>query len=122
MYICGNLFIYQQKWSTQYIRHYIFFFKQKTAYEIRPCDWEFRRVLFRSPLRADARSAAMRAARAAAAARAAEIGRASCRERVYGLVYISVVAVSLKKKKDGLIGYLCWCLFWFCLLVRSSHM
>src|SRR5213596_1589983 len=28
-----------------------------------------------------------------------QIGRASCRERVYGLVYISVVAVSLKKKK-----------------------
>ena len=30
--------------------------------------------------------------------RTIEIGRASCRERVYGRVYISVVAVSLKKK------------------------
>src|SRR3546814_1175120 len=27
-----------------------FFFKQKTAYEMRISDWEFRRVLFRSPL------------------------------------------------------------------------
>src|SRR3546814_6386236 len=26
-----------------------FFFKQKTAYEMRISDWEFRRVLFRSP-------------------------------------------------------------------------
>src|SRR3546814_14288445 len=31
----------------------------------------------------------------------AEIGRASCRERVCQSVSISVVAVSLKKKKDG---------------------
>src|SRR3546814_3301877 len=28
---------------------YFFFFKQKTAYEMRISDWEFRRVLFRSP-------------------------------------------------------------------------
>src|SRR6056300_1296406 len=43
--------------------------KQKTAYEISECDWS------------------------------SEIGRASCRERVLRLVEISVVAVSLKKKK-----------------------
>src|SRR3546814_15642278 len=29
----------------------VFFFKQKTAYEMRISDWEFRRVLFRSPRR-----------------------------------------------------------------------
>src|SRR3546814_7878417 len=29
---------------------YFFFFKQKTAYEMRISDWSFRRVLFRSPL------------------------------------------------------------------------
>src|SRR3546814_850061 len=28
---------------------FFFFFKQKTAYEMRISDWEFRRVLFRSP-------------------------------------------------------------------------
>src|SRR3546814_10815678 len=27
---------------------FVFFFKQKTAYEMRISDWEFRRVLFRS--------------------------------------------------------------------------
>src|ERR1043165_6177687 len=32
----------------QCYRGFFFFFKQKTAYEIRPRDWRFRRVLFRS--------------------------------------------------------------------------
>src|SRR5881275_3567509 len=40
---------------------------------------------------------------AAALQRPAEIGRASCRERVYGTVEISVGAVSLKKKKKDKI-------------------
>src|SRR3546814_5711775 len=30
--------------------HFVFFFKQKTAYEMRISDWSFRRVLFRSAL------------------------------------------------------------------------
>src|ERR1051326_3468183 len=28
--------------------YFFFFFKQKTAYEIKECDWSFRRVLFQS--------------------------------------------------------------------------
>src|SRR3546814_2878456 len=31
-----------------YVIYYFFFFKQKTAYEMRISDWSFRRVLFRS--------------------------------------------------------------------------
>src|SRR3546814_19199497 len=40
-------------------------------------------------------------------ARAREIGRASCRERVCQYVYISVVAVSLKKKHIATLRETC---------------
>src|SRR5213080_5159042 len=75
-----------------------FFFKQKTAYEIPLCDWS-----------SDVCSSDLRTLRpwprqgrnTLRATTCAEIGRASCRERVYSGVYISVVAVSLKKKEIG---------------------
>src|SRR3546814_7966093 len=103
-----------------------FFFKQKTAYEMRisdlssdVCSSDLRR---RAPARGDAlyradlRSAFLdrprqnllsfeqlhrepdRLRRGQRQPRNLEIGRASCRERVCQYVYISVVAVSLKQK------------------------
>src|ERR1044071_10046357 len=71
----------------------VFFFKQKTAYEISTRELEFRRVLFRSRGGGlDAGPVPEAGGRRHHAAH--QIGRASCRERVE----ISVVAVSLKKK------------------------
>src|SRR3546814_12887245 len=59
----------------------------------------WRRALARaSPPRADRPARGRRCRAAAPRRRSAEIGRASCRERVCQYVSISVVAVSLKKK------------------------
>src|SRR3546814_11385753 len=101
---------------------FFFFFKQKTAYEMRISDWSS--DVCSSDLRAcrqseDARrprrpdSGASRSRHPRRPRRPAgqpadrrqhpypsqQIGRASCRERVCQYVSISVVAVSLKKKK-----------------------
>src|SRR5213596_1796727 len=79
-------------------RSSFFFFKQKTAYEIRPCDWSSdvcssdlrppprrrRRGGGRRDPGGSARSGGSDAQRDGRDRR--EIGRASCRERVYGLV------------------------------------
>src|SRR3546814_16127276 len=93
----------------------VFFFKQKTAYEMRISDWSSdvcssdlflvlendlnaahrlvrdtdERPLFYTAQWNDDYHHAMH-----------EIGRASCRERVCQYVYIAVVAVTLKKKTD----------------------
>src|SRR3546814_20958075 len=100
-----------------------FLFKQKTAYEMRISDWSSDvcssdlfssaraavRAAFRPRAVRDRRrriGPAIRAASATAghrrplypAANRAEIGRASCRERVCQYVSISVVAGSLKQK------------------------
>src|SRR3546814_16978208 len=96
----------------------IFFFKQKTAYEMRISDWssdvcssdlpreprEPRRDIAAQQQRFDIGTQASplrRAARAAVAqARAPrQIGRAACRERVCPCVSISVVAGYFKKNK-----------------------
>src|ERR1043165_3740042 len=72
-----------------------FFFKQKTAYEIRPRDWSS--DVCSSDLtdpHEGAREVMRR--RQQPVAVIDKIGRASCRERVS----ISVVAVSLKKKQQ----------------------
>src|SRR3546814_10916915 len=109
------------------IIYYFFFFKQKTAYEMRISDWSSdvcsSDLAHRDPagprcrlfdgghgqsrqgpqvLGRDFRSARPRPARHAGhvhqfGRRSEEIGRASCRERVCQYVYISVVAVQLKK-------------------------
>src|SRR3546814_1512630 len=94
-------------------RDFVFFFKQKTAYEMRISDWSSdvcssdlagRAGFFDDagyptgsgwdevdfPNIGDQHAYALE-----------EIGRASCRERVCQYVYISVVAVSLKKKKSN---------------------
>src|SRR3546814_8993840 len=90
---------------------YFFFFKQKTAYEMRISDWSSdvcssdlsldidpsRLVLAGDS--AGATLAAVTALRLRDEGGAAvQIGRASCRERVCQYVSISVVAASLKKK------------------------
>src|SRR3546814_16676134 len=109
---------------------FFFFFKQKTAYEMRISDWssdvcssDLSLYPARSPQRRRARGAQSRqsdvpgdpraegcGARGGRAHRCrarsvhqprprrADIGRASCRERVCQYVSISVVAVSVKKK------------------------
>src|SRR3546814_14064320 len=91
-----------------------FFFKQKTAYEMRISDWSSD-VCSSDLARADPRRAGQGRARdtrrldrardrrrgrapARRLNRRRKIGRASCRERVCQYVSISVVAVSLKKK------------------------
>src|SRR5216117_4388087 len=75
-----------------------FFFKQTTAYEIRKGDWSS--DVCSSDLPAPIDSTPRPCLPAATMPKGVmEIGRASCRERVSFLVYISVVAVSLKKKK-----------------------
>src|SRR3546814_4371427 len=82
---------------------FVFFFKQKTAYEMRISDWssdvcssDLSRVVGKSgkaiaaawnlvrglPVREIGRFDGVRALRSRAVAAAAEIGRASCRERV----------------------------------------
>src|SRR3546814_16607334 len=96
-----------------------FFFKQKTAYEMRISDWssdvcssdlsadqiaagvrrrvgvdEIRRRPAQPPRLRDGRDIARKPAVAYR-----KIGRASCRERVCQYVKISVVAVALKKKQ-----------------------
>src|SRR3546814_14583662 len=101
----------------------IFIFKQKTAYEMRISDWSsdvcssdllrdahHHGAGYPPGQRARTACAVSGAARRHASARCAgsdgvsvlftgqEIGRASCRERVYQYVLISVVAVSLKKQ------------------------
>src|SRR5215203_5725322 len=79
------------------VSYFFFFFKQKTAYEIL-ARLEFRRVLFRSRARAGRPDGILAAFDERLpfelTGGGREIGRASCRERVY----ISVGAVSLKKK------------------------
>src|SRR3546814_18590239 len=124
---------------------HFFFFKQKTAYEMRISDWssdvcssDLRRCsrTTRAPtgsasvhshsvrasrwkplawwcgmppprsipgLTGSRRSHSDESARARRRADRAEIGRASCRERVCQYVEISVVAVSLKKKQQDKI-------------------
>src|SRR3546814_14991303 len=112
---------------------FLFFFKQKTAYEMRISDWSsdvcssdlpahvadidgrFRRTVIgavgqrerlgiaRGNRRRPDRLQRLRQCRLdrfgpAPQHHLQEIGRASCRERVCQYVYISVVAVSLKKK------------------------
>src|SRR3546814_13504317 len=98
-----------------------FFFKQKTAYEMRISDWSS--DVCSSDLRADVapvvdQEAAIDQSSVVVFLRegkraemdpdaifrrcgAHAIGRASCRERVCQYVSISVVAVSLKKKSSG---------------------
>src|SRR3546814_15422212 len=107
----------------------MFFFKQKTAYEMRISDWSsdvcssdlacrLDRAVLRPAARGRRRGAAAdrrqggaaRQVREAVGRRAAggdlgdrrcrdEIGRASCRERGCQYVWISVVDVSVKKKQ-----------------------
>src|SRR3546814_20075175 len=105
------------------------FFKQKTAYEVRISDWSSdvcssdltdRLAIATFTLRNRTRLAALRVVgnvmtlqtllwpdevREAAFPSLDEspdqIGRASCRERVCQYVYISVVAVTLQKKKQN---------------------
>src|SRR3546814_13042949 len=94
-----------------------FFFEQTTAYEMRIRDWssdvcssdlyppvpagetarESRSCVPRSACRRSRRSAVGRR-RHRPDSRTGQIGRASCRERGCTYVYISVVAVCLKKK------------------------
>src|SRR5213076_3558257 len=80
-------------------RELFFFFKQKTAYEMVGSDWSS--DVCSSDLRPRSAADARRAPHRAWASARDEIGRASCRERVLPTVEISVVAVSLKKKKKG---------------------
>src|SRR3546814_2593170 len=105
----------------------VFFFKQKTAYEMRISDWSSdvcssdlwpRAILLNAWGTANMRTGGDDIAQALALIGARptwegasgrvtgfeivpidQIGRASCRERVCQYVYISVVAVSFKKKK-----------------------
>src|SRR5216117_4587836 len=81
-----------------------FFFKQKTAYEIRKGDWssdvcssDLGRQYIVVAIGGAGFPAELVSFRLPAAG---EIGRASCRERVAFLVLISVVGGSLKKKKN----------------------
>src|SRR3546814_19270757 len=103
---------------------FFFFFKQKTAYEMRISDWSsdvcssdlrcalarldridvvfHRRIAVpRSPVAEDLieKRALTRIGVVRPPVGIEEIGRASCRERVCQYVESSVVAVSLKKKK-----------------------
>src|SRR5216117_4380704 len=79
--------------------YFFFFFKQKTAYEVRKGDWSS--DVCSSDLHGKAPDYQKRIRALVKRFRKEhnQIGRASCRERVSFLVYISVVAVSLKKKK-----------------------
>src|SRR3546814_1804764 len=95
----------------------VFFFKQKTAYEMRISDWSSDVVLFRSledlphllaprlvlrarrPRHAREHQQPPSSGPVGRVDRRQQIGRASCRERVCQYVSISVVAVSLKKTK-----------------------
>src|SRR3546814_11594146 len=102
---------------------FVFFFKQKTAYEMRISDWSsdvcssdlhlrsapaelFRQVVeLLQALVMQHQADGFGVARLALdlgpePERRGQIGRASCRERVCQYVSISVVAVSLKKKKQ----------------------
>src|SRR3546814_18197904 len=91
------------------VRMFLFFFKQKTAYELRISDWSSdvcsSDLGFGAESRGDRAGGGVEAVEVghrAALVRPAypptpEIGRASCRERVCQYVSISVVAVSLKK-------------------------
>src|SRR3546814_19945207 len=102
---------------------YFFFFKQKTAYEMRISDWSSdvcSSDLLPAAELADRLFGLLAAARAAHPAFAAlvegfgplpamptdirkeKIGRASCRERGCQYVSIPVVAVSLKKKHNNM--------------------
>src|SRR5216110_4034635 len=80
---------------------FFFFFKQKTAYEISSRDWssDVCSSDLQSRRRPCRRQQARGPGRRSACRRAREIGRASCRERVCELVYISAVSVSLEKKR-----------------------
>src|SRR3546814_18685901 len=95
----------------------VFFFKQKTAYEMRISDWSSdvcssdlmfnvaiflpRRRLDAALVEPDSIEGASIELKPLASGPAREIGRASCRERVCQYVLISVVAGSLKKKKKS---------------------
>src|SRR3546814_11116770 len=102
-----------------YITLFFFFFKQKTAYEMRISDWssdvcssDLEQFLAKSiPERLAMAQQARGESQAANQMKSAEImdvnaqaveeiGRASCRERVCQYVEISVVAGSLKKKNQ----------------------
>src|SRR6059058_4679215 len=74
-----------------------FFFKQRTAYDMSLRDWSSDVCSSDLPSRRGPRHPPRRAGAPAPPARA-QIGRASCRERVCNDVGISVVALSLKKK------------------------
>src|SRR5216110_3704189 len=78
---------------------FVFFFKQKTAYEISSRDWSSDGALPICSRVGSASSVSRSPSAFPSLCSEREIGRASCRERVCELVYISVVAVSLKKKK-----------------------
>src|SRR3546814_20767178 len=107
----------------------VFFFKQKTAYELRISDWSS--DVCSSDLRAPGRTGAggnrlhglvaerpavlpVRGRRSRPLPDQAghpdppcrQIGRASCRERVCQYVYISVIAVSLKKQQLNVIHHI----------------
>src|SRR5213080_5115779 len=98
-----------------------FFFKQKTAYEIPLCDWssdvcssdlEMKdQLLFHLPVLHPV-------VQPRQLAQVGQIGRASCRERVYSGVEISVVAGSLKKKERT--AWPSWSGRWL-LAVRIRH-
>src|SRR5881396_4192784 len=79
---------------------YVFFFKQKTAYEMVRSDWSSDvcssdLCAWHSDVHEQPEGQAHRVPPAG------QIGRASCRERVFRTVQISVVAGSLKKKKTN---------------------
>src|SRR3546814_6768236 len=80
---------------------FVFFYKQKTAYELRISDWSSdvcSSDLGIVPMTQTATLAHPKVIKAATSTPRPEIGRASSRERVCQYVWLSVVAVSLKKK------------------------
>src|SRR3546814_6689693 len=116
MFMCIDLYLsyYLCSRMSCCVSLFFFFFKHKTAYEMRISDWSS--DVCSSDLQADDRREhrppheelekahvrgcpCQRSPVTCRRARPPQIGRASCRERVCQYVSISVVAVSLKKKK-----------------------
>src|SRR3546814_8065467 len=71
---------------------FVFFFKQKTAYEMRISDWEFRRVLFRSELSLADSDRKRPAAEPAAAAK--RLYSFLTRAEVAAAVYIAILCAA----------------------------
>src|SRR3546814_18562755 len=115
---------------TGFMMCFIFFFKQKTAYEMLISDWSSdvcssdllngfgapglaqaeqlhgQEMSYNNYVDTDAARRAANAFTEPAVAIIKQIGRASCRERVCHYVSISWVAVSLKKNKQNKNQYL----------------